>query len=225
MSARKRLFGAEAPIRRPSRIANRSPLVVLLLLVLVTLTACGFEGSGNRVVGSGNLVTETREVGAFTRIDMSGGANVKLTVDPNLTQSVSVTYDDNVIDFIFTEVEGNTLVIDTRGSFSTTGGPRRFVTVVTDRIEVIETSGGADVTGNGTTESYRLRASGGSDVDLLDLKASSVNIDASGGTDVSVLATESITVDASGAANVDVFGSPANVNISESGAADVSFRG
>ena len=51
------------------------------------------------------------------------------------------------------------------------------MTVVTDRIEVIKASGGADVIGNGVIESYRLRASGGSDVDLLKLQASSVEID------------------------------------------------
>ncbi len=100
-----------------------------------------------------------------------------------------------------------------------------MVTVKTDRIEVIEASGGADVTGNGATESYRLQASGGSDVDLLDLHASSVEIDASGGTEVWVFASESVTAEASGAADVEVSGSPANVTISESGVADVSLRG
>ncbi len=38
-------------------------------------------------------------------------------------------------------------------------------------------------------------------------------------------ASESITVEASGAADVEIFGSPANVHISESGAADVTLRG
>ncbi len=193
-------------------------------LVLVTLTACGFYGVDG-VRGSGNLVTETREVGPFTRIDVRGGANVELTVDPNLSQSVSVTYDDNVIRFIITEVDGNTLVIDTRGAFSTTGGPRRVVKVIIGDIDEITTRDGADLTGSGVTDSYRLLASDGSDVDLRDLQASSVEIDASGGTDVSVFASESITGVASGAADVEVFGSPANVIISESGVADVNLRG
>ncbi len=219
-------------IRKVRYVSWGSPVFWGVVLVLIGVAALlphdsirhGFFGVGG-VEGSGNLVTETREVGSFTRIDVRGGANVELTVDPSLLQSVSVTYDDNVIDFIVTEVAGNTLVIDTRGSFSTTGGPRRLVTVKTDRIEVIEASGGADVTGNGATESYRLQASGGSDVDLLDLHASSVEIDASGGTEVWVFASESVTAEASGAADVEVSGSPANVTISESGVADVSLRG
>jgi hypothetical protein len=146
-------------------------------------------------------------------------------VDPNLSQSVSVTYDDNVIDNIVTRVDGDTLIVDTEGSFSTSGGGRRFVTVTTDRIEVIEASGGADVNGSGATESYRLQASGGSDVDLVDLQASTVEIEASGGSDVSIFASESITGEASGAADVQIFGNPTSVNIEESGAADVKLRG
>ena len=230
MSTKTPVFGGHELIRQQPvtslwrrKRANRSPLTLLVLLVLVTLTACGFYGV-DRVTGSGNLVTETRELGSFTRIDVRGGANVELTVDPNLTQSVSVTYDDNIIGFIVTEVAGDTLVIDTRGSFSTTGGLRRVVVIETDDIEVITARDGADLIGNGTTHSYRLRAADGSDVDLLDLQASLVEIDASGGTDVWVFASESITVDASGAADVKVFGSPANVKISESGAADVTLR-
>ena len=75
------------------------------------------------------------------------------------------------------------------------------------------------------TDSHRLRASDGSDVDLPDLQASSVEIDASGGTEVLAFASESITVEASGAAEVEIFGSPPTTNISESGAADVDLRG
>lgn len=148
MRARKRLFGTEDLIRQSSRVVNRSLLVLLAPLVLVTLTACQFYGT-DRTNGSGNLVTETRELDSFTRIDIRGGANVELTVDPTLTQSVSVTYDDNIIGFAVTEVDANTLIIDTAGSFSITGGPRRVVTVVADDIEVITTRDGADLTWNG----------------------------------------------------------------------------
>ena len=216
---------SEPKLATIAAIKSRPIGAIALLAAVVTLTACGFCGVHSGVEGSGNLVTEIREVGSFTRIAVSGGANVELTVDPSLRQSVSVTYDDNVLDFIVTRVSGNTLIIDTEGSFRTTGGGRRYVTVVTDRIEVIKASGGADVIGNGVTESYRLRASGGSDVDLLNLRASLVEIDASGGTDVWVFASESITGEASGAAEVEVYGSPANVDISKSGVAEVSLQG
>ncbi|MFQ5966544.1 MAG: GIN domain-containing protein [Acidimicrobiia bacterium] len=205
---------------RKRKDTSRLLLVVLVLMALMTFAGCDVPG----VEGSGNLVTERREVGSFIGIEVRGGANVELEVDPGLSQSVSVTYDDNLLDNIVTRLEGNTLIVDTEGSFRTTGGTRRFVTVTTDHIEAITTSGGADVTGQGVTESYRLEASGGSDVDLLDLRASSVEIDTSGGTDVLVFASESITGEASGGSDVSVFGSPATFSVSSSGGADVNLR-
>ena len=202
--------------RRRERL-NRSLLVLLLPLGLLTLTACGSTGSGN-------LITETRDVGSFTRIDVSGGVTVELTVDPNASQSVSVTYDDNLLEDVVTRVDANTLIIELEGVFLITGSGR-FVTVVTEVIDGIEASGGSDVTGSGVIDSYRLTASGGSDVDLRDLQASSVEIDSSGGADVQVFASESITGEASGGSDVEIFGSPANVNVDESGGADVTVRG
>ena len=195
---------------------SRSLLVLLVPLGLLTLTACGSTGSGN-------LITETRDVGSFTRIDAGGGVNIDLTVDPNASQSVSVTYDDNLLDNVVTRVDGDTLIVELEGAFLVTGSGR-FVAVVTDFIDGIEASGGSDLTGNGVIESYQLRASGGSDVDLRDLKASSVEIDASGGTDVQVFASESITGTASGGSNVEVSGSPATVNVDQSGGADFTIR-
>jgi hypothetical protein len=71
--------------------------VVLVLIGLAALLPQDFSRFGffgvDRLQGSRNLVTETREVGSFTRIDVRGGANVELTVDPSVLQSVSVTYD------------------------------------------------------------------------------------------------------------------------------------
>ena len=196
--------------------ANRSLFVLLVPLGLLTLAACGSTGSGN-------LITETRDVGSFARIDMSRGVNVELTVDPNASQTVSVTYDDNLLDNVVTRVDGDTLIIELEGFLLNIGGGRS-VTVVTDGIEGIEASGGSDLTGSGVVDSYQLKASGGSDVDLRNLQASSVEIDASGGTDVKVFASESITGEASGGSDVEIFGSPANVNVDESGGADVTVR-
>ncbi len=87
-------------IREVRYVSWGSPVfwgVVLVLIGLAALLPQDFSRFGffgvDRVQGSGNLVTETREVGSFTRIDVRGGANVELRVDPSVLQSVSVTYD------------------------------------------------------------------------------------------------------------------------------------
>lgn len=87
-------------IREVRYVSWGSPVswgVVLVLIGLAALLPQDFSRFGffgvDRVQGSGNLVTETREVGSFARIDVRGGANVELRVDPSVLQSVLVTYD------------------------------------------------------------------------------------------------------------------------------------
>ncbi len=75
------LLGAKAlmPLDRTSRIW-------LIGLIALVVSAC-------LVAGSGDIVTEEREVGSFRSISIGGGVDVELVVDPSAVQSVSVTYD------------------------------------------------------------------------------------------------------------------------------------
>lgn len=87
-------------IREVRYVSWGSPVswgVVLVLIGLAALLPQDFSRFGffgvDRVQGSGNLVTETREVGSFARIDVRGRVNVELRVDPSVLQSVLVTDD------------------------------------------------------------------------------------------------------------------------------------
>ncbi len=185
------------------------------MLGLIALTACG-------TVGSGDVVTEDRTVGSFDSLDISEGIEVELTVDPGASPSVVLHFDDNLLDQVVTELRGDTLVIEFEGMLSIVGGDR-WVEVVADSIESIEVSGGSDLRGSGTVDGYELRVSGGSDVDLGDLEARSVEIDVSGGSDVRVYASESIEGEASGGSDVMVLGDPDRSRVDTSGGSDVDF--
>jgi hypothetical protein len=178
------------------------------------IAACG-------PMGSGNLVSEERVVGEFEGIHVSGGIDLALTVDPSADVSVTVVYDDNLLERIETEVEGTTLVIRSRGSYSVSG-PGRLVEVTTPALEELAASGGSDVDGSGTLDMLVIAASGGSDLDLSDLVAGSVSVNASGGSDVTVNVTEEVVGSASGGSNLTILGDPASQRIDVSGGADVS---
>lgn len=187
----------------------------MVMLGVVALTACG-------TVGSGDVVTEDRAVGSFDSLDISEGIEVELTVDPGAAPSVVLHFDDNLLDQVVTELRGDTLVIEFEGMLSIVGGDR-WVEVVADSLESIEVSGGSDLRGSGTVDGYELRVSGGSDVDLGDLEARSVDIDVSGGSDVRVYASDSIEGEASGGSDVMVLGDPARSRVDTSGGSDVDF--
>jgi hypothetical protein len=194
---------------------NRRVAVAGALFLAVPLAACN--------PGSGDLTTEVREVDDFDSIEASDAVNVELTVEPGAETSVSVTYDDNLIDQIVTEVRGSTLEISIDGHVSTFGGGR-FVAVTVDSLETIEASGAVDVNGEGQLDTYELVASGASDVDFSDLTAVDVTIEISGASDVTLSASGSVTGEVSGASDVTVEGSPNNVVVETSGASDFDVR-
>jgi len=186
-----------------------------LLLSITLLAACGPSGSGN-------IVSEDRDVGAFDSIEVSGGIALRLTADPGAATAVVVNYDDNIIDLIVTKVDGSTLEIESKGSYTTIGGEDRFVEVSVATLQGLTASGGANVIGNGSVDLLDLRASGGANVDLSLLPAGDMTLEASGGANVVVNVTDAITGSASGGANVSVEGNPPLQNIDVSGGADVS---
>ncbi|HEY6053958.1 MAG TPA: DUF2807 domain-containing protein [Gaiellaceae bacterium] len=89
-------------------MATRSRALVVVLAA-ATLAGCGSGGNG-RIEGSGAAMTETRSVGAFTRVELAGGATVH--VHPGSPQAVTVSGDDNIVPLVTTRVENGTLVVD-----------------------------------------------------------------------------------------------------------------
>ena len=201
-----------AETRSPAREMRNLRIVVLLVASALVLSAC--------TTGSGNLVTEGRTVDDFDRIEISSAVNVELVVEPGAETTVSVTYDDNLIDRVKTEVRSATLVISLEGSISVLGGGR-LVSVTVDSLEAIEVSGAVDLKGSGEANTYDLTVSGASDVDLRDLIANEVIIQVEGASEVSIWASQSVTGDVSGASDVTVHGDPGNVNVETSGASDL----
>lgn len=185
------------------------------MIGLALLSACG-------PTGSGELVTEEREVGEFDSIEVSGGIELRLTVDPNSSPSVSVTYDDNIIDRIRTEVGSSTLRIDSEGSFNIIGGDGRFVEVTVADLRRLVASGGTEVIGEGESDLLDPEARGGADVDLGEITVGDMTLQASGGASVIVTVTAAVTGNASGGADVVIQGDPPFQSIDTSGGADVS---
>ena len=113
----------------------------VLCLGLISLNDC----NPNAVNGSGVARTETRTVTAFSKIDLVGSPDVDVTVGPET--SVSVTTDDNILPLIETTVSGDTLKIDSKGSFNTRIGPTVKITAPSLDGVTISGSGNISVTG------------------------------------------------------------------------------
>ncbi|MFZ0013452.1 MAG: DUF2807 domain-containing protein, partial [Acidimicrobiia bacterium] len=121
----------------------------LLAALVVTAVACGSTGSGN-------IVSETREVGSFDRIEISSGVAVEIIVDRAAPAGVTSIYDDNLQDKILTEVEGGTLVIEIQGNVIAPGSGR-MVKVAMPTLEGLVADGGASIHGVGAVDELEFR--------------------------------------------------------------------
>ena len=97
---------------------------------------------GNGVRGSGDMVTEGRDVREFSRIETLGAFDVFVKVGEK--QRVLITFDDNLIDLVETKVKGKTLKIYSDESFRSKRTCKIAITV--PKLEGVTTRGAGDIT-------------------------------------------------------------------------------
>jgi hypothetical protein len=213
------------------RVSLRGSFVLSLGLIA---SACMIVG----VEGSGNVITETRDVSGFSQIVVGGSGVVRVEV--TATESVSIEAEDNIMPLLETNVTNGRLVLDATRSISPTVDIVYTITAAT--LEGLEVSGSAaiDAAGIDTTD-FSVDISGSGDVvaagsldGLLSLAISGSgvfdgeslsspegSVDISGSGDAVVNVTETLDVSVSGSGNVEYLGSPAvNEDISGSGSVD-----
>lgn len=192
---------------------------------------------GSGVKGSGTTATETRDVGSFSGVDVSGVFQVEITAQKDF--AIEIEADDNLLPLIKTEVRDGVLRIETSERVKT-GNPLkvRISAPNIDNIEAsgasrvtlgnvknnelrVDTSGASKINLNGETANLTIEVSGASAIDAENLKAEKATVEASGASHVSVFATGELKSDASGASRIVYSGSPKNIEKKSSGASSV----
>lgn len=143
------------------------------LLSVLVLAAC-IPG----IAGSGRVVTEDRTVPAWTKLAVHNGMTVTTSVG---TPSLTVRTDDNLLGYIETFVEGDTLVVRQRPGtalYSTVAE----VFISNPALESVEVTGGSHLVGVATpTMEFRMTVSGGSHAEVVGLSSDWMRFDTSGG--------------------------------------------
>jgi len=208
----------------------------VLLLAVVSLSSCAWDGNFGHTNGNGNVVTEDREVADFTEVKGTSGIDVYL--NEGNENKVVVEADENLMVQIETYVEDDRLIIRTEGSIGKSKAKKVYVTYK-DLEKIIATSG-ADVIGQSIikAETIMLEASSGADLDVevfakkvyaetssgsgikVSGKATSLRADASSGSDLNArnLFVVDCRADASSGADI-------TVNVKEQLSTEVSSGG
>lgn len=85
--------------------------ISICLAAILFVGACSDDGSpisSQKIIGSGNLVSETRTVSGFSKLVFTTVGTV--TIERGPTQSVTVTVDDNIMSYISTIASNGTLL-------------------------------------------------------------------------------------------------------------------
>ena len=86
------------------------------LLMLLAVSGC--DGGVFGVRGSGNVITESRDVSGFSEIALFGSGKVR--VDVNGTESLIVEAEDNIMPLLKTEVRDGSLELSVESNISPT---------------------------------------------------------------------------------------------------------
>jgi len=208
-------------------------ILFLLFVVLFVSTACVIPFGPRLVRGSGDIVVEERDVSNFEEILITGAGRVIITQGGS--ESLTIETDDNLMQFIETDVRGKTLEIGFKdGTVFSSGGGRRVIEPTDGfifRINVVDLS---NVTVSGAakieidkikTDSLDIVLSGAGDINLDDLNATNLDILISGAGDVMVVGVvETQTVRLNGFGRYqgfDLESQDASVTISGAGGAEV----
>jgi len=197
---------------------KRLVLVLLLLVAILTVTACNAI-----ITGSGDLITETRQVSNYDRIDLSGSGEVIVTQGGS--ESLTIETDDNVMKHVRAEVEGGTLKLGFEPGVNIISTSHLIYYVVVDDLTGLTVSGSGDVEADMIeTDRLDVMVSGSGDVRIVDLAAGEVNAEISGSGEIDLageVAVQDVTISGAGKYLAGDLCS-ASVKVSVSGAGDAT---
>ena len=192
------------------------------------------------IKGSSVAGSEVRNVGGFKSVEVGGVFQVEIVAGNEF--HVEVQADDNLLQYIKTDVDGGVLKIATTEKVNSRTPMRIMISApnlegldasgackvsaagLNSRSFDLGTSGASKVKLSGQVSKLEVVVSGASNIDAEDLKSETANVEASGASKVSVFVTERLISSASGASKISYAGNPKSVEKESTGASSVSAR-
>jgi hypothetical protein len=222
---------------------KRHSMWLALMVLTAASLACAVPFVGIRTIeGSGNMVTEERDVSGFDSVALSGFGEVIITQGDK--ESLTVETDDNLMQYIETQVRDGTLelgftdddilprpsksiifrlsVIDLTALDSSGAGRFEMDELDADRLEVT-LSGAGDIRMDSLTATdLAVTVSGAGNIELAgEVETQEVNLDGLGNYNASDLESQAATVRISGAGSASIWvHDTLDVTISEAGNVD-----
>ena len=217
--------------------------LTILAAASILISSCDVI-TGTGVNGNGNIRTEKRSPGNFNAVKSS--ASIDIEINSGDAWSVSVEDDDNILQYVVTEVHDGTLHVDYKDGYSINNDHAK-VYVTAPSFDKLSVSGSGDISTQGTLKNSRqieMNVSGSGyikaqvDAPVIDIsvggsgeisltghtKDFTCSIAGSGDVNCGGLESENATVKIAGSGNAHVFAS-VHLSATVSGSGDVYYRG
>jgi len=191
------------------------------LILIFSILACTVTVNGETVRGSGTVIEETRTVSGVSGVELALPGTLHITMGSS--ESLRIEADDNLMEYIQTDVRSGGLVIESRHGINLRSTrPINYYLTVTELSSLVTSSDGDIETDNLQSDSFSITTSSSGNVSIsgLDCTSLRVKISSSGNVKVSELAADSISVDISSSGNLDIQKGKVqqqDINISSSG--------
>ena len=207
-------------------------ILFVSIVLAFTLSACTINGvpnfgSNRNINGSGTVITEKRDVADFASVDMQSIGD--LTIVQGNEESLSISADENLMQYITTRVVNGTLEIGMEPNISVNPSRTIKYELVMKNVEGIELSGFGNIdaeelsgkelevklAGSGDInigkidgETLLVRITGFGDFESQSIKAQDASIEIGGSGDIMVdeLAADDLAVKISGFGNAEIAG-------------------
>ena len=212
-------------------------LLITLAVIIIIIFIIKNNLTKNNIQGSGNIISESRELNNFTSIILLGSIDVNIKTSES--NNCVVVADDNLIPFIKTEVVNNKLNISLNESYSSeenlvvnintpnydevslSGSGNINILDFKNNNLSLNISGSGNITGNGEVETLVVKINGSGNLMSNEIKSKSATITINGSGYGEVFASDSISAKINGSGNIKYFGNPENVDNIINGSGDI----
>ncbi|MGH2553844.1 MAG: head GIN domain-containing protein, partial [Chitinophagaceae bacterium] len=219
-------------------------LILYSFLFSITLSSCHF-GNGKRIRGNGNIKSETRNAGQFSKIDVGG--NIDVYVKQDSVSAVRIEADENLLEYIHITVDDGTLDIRNEEGYNLSSVKGIKVYVSGPSFRYLEASGACNILSENQIDNYEkigIHLTGASNA-VLEINSPKIEVELTGASYITLkgkcktlsldgsgasgfkcfeLMAEEVSIELSGASNAEVFASM-KLDADISGAADIKYKG
>lgn len=194
-----------------------------ITIIILGLTSCIQGQFWKTVEGHGHVVTKERKTDSFTGLKVSSGIDVYLKQGNN--ETVTVEADENLHEYILTEVRGG--VLNVYSEYNIRSADKKRVYVTMKEINSVKTTSAGDVYGESPINSDELELSASSAGNIkLEVNAKKVDLDISSSGDITLTGeTDKLRADLSSAGDLNAYdlkSRVADISVSSAGNADVN---